>query len=169
MKRLCNMLAIAALGTAGVFCLAHAENAGAQAFVSKASIANRFEIDSSRLAVDKAQRNEVKFFAQKMVDDHSRTGDALNTILESSESEAKPADALDGKHQKLLDKLSSTPNNRFDREYIAAQTHAHKEAVSLFADYAQNGTDPRLKQFAADTLPTLQEHLRHVQKLTPQP
>jgi putative membrane protein len=141
----------------------------AQDFVTKASIANKFEIDSSNLALNKSSSDNVKTFAQQMVDDHTKTGDKLKTVLKSSDSKAQPADALDDKHQKLLDKLTAAPGDTFDAQYISIQTDTHKEAVSLFSDYASNGTDTSLKNFAADTLPTLKAHLQHVEKLKSNP
>jgi hypothetical protein len=40
------------------------------------------------------------------------------------------------------------------------QVSAHKDAVSLFERYAKGGEDPKLKYWAAKTLPALQHHLR---------
>ena len=51
---------------------AQASTISARDFVHKASIANQFEIESSQLALDKAQSSEVKSFAQRMVDDHTK-------------------------------------------------------------------------------------------------
>lgn len=53
-----------------------------------------------------------------------------------------------------------------DAEYIEKQTEAHEEVVSLFKGYAEKGDDAKLKQFASETLSTLQAHLDHVKKLT---
>ncbi len=137
----------------------------AQNFVQKASIANQFEIESSKLAMDKAQNDDVKSFAEDMVKDHERTGEKLTDLLSVSESNLKPATNLDSKHQKLLQKLKATSATNFDRQYVAIQTDAHKEAVGLFSDYAQSGEDRALKNFAKGTLPTLRDHLQHVQNL----
>jgi putative membrane protein len=158
-----------AIGVAVIGALAavsvYANGLSAQDFVTKASIANQFEIDSSKLALDKAQNADVKSFAQTMVDDHTKTGEKLQKALESSNSNAKPAMALDDKHQKLLDKLQAKSGNDFDREYMSVQTDAHKEAVSLFTDYSKTGKDKPLKDFASQTLPTLKDHLTHVKDL----
>ena len=37
---------------------------------------------------------------------------------------------------------------------------AHQSALALFQQEAARGTDPYLKRFAADALPTLQQHLQ---------
>ena len=134
-------------------------------FVHNASIANEFEIESSQLALEKSQNNDVKDFAQRMVDDHTDTGDRMKEALSSSGSKAKPTDMLDNKHQRLMNKLESASDDNFDRQYISIQTDAHKEAVNLFSNYAKNGKDASLKNFASETLPTLKEHLQHVRQL----
>jgi putative membrane protein len=160
---------IIAAGFLGAFSLyaaaACAKGTTAQDFVTKATIANKFEIDSSNIALKKSQNSDVKSFAQMMVDDHTKTGDKLKGILDSTDSSIKPADELDDKHQKLIDKLNAASGKDFDNKYISMQTDAHKEAVSLFGDYAKKGDDPKLKDFAGETLPALQEHLKHVKQL----
>jgi putative membrane protein len=41
----------------------------------------------------------------------------------------------------------------------------HQQAVKLFQSYAQNGDDKQLKEWAQQTLPTLQEHLRRAEAM----
>ena len=132
-------------------------------FVQKASIANRFEIESSKLAIGKSSNNGIKQFAQVMIDDHTKTALRMKEI--TKDSDIKSVDTLDNKHQELLEKLRSLSGKSFDREYRRMQEEAHRDAVDLFVGYVQDGSDDDLKQFARDTLPTLREHLIHVQKL----
>jgi len=154
-----------------MLCLAFAATAQAAPsagdFVKKASIGNEFEIESSRLALEKSQNANVKQFAQMMIDDHSKAGDQLKATLPSSSvNAAMVPNALDAKHRKLLDKLKDAPaGKKFDKKYISEQTDAHKETVKLFRDYAKNGDDGALKGFASQTLPTLESHLQHVKQI----
>mgnify|MGYP003393133716 CR=1 FL=1 len=136
-----------------------------QDFVQTASIANEFEIESSQLALEKSQNSDVKKFAQRMVDDHTKTGEKMKEVLSSSDMKVKPADKLDNKHQKMLEKLKSASNDNFDRQYVSIQNEAHREAVDLFDSYSKSGKDIKLKGFASETLPTLKEHLEHVEQL----
>lgn len=144
---------------------AYANTMSAQEFVTKASIANKFEIESSQLALDKSENEDVKSFARHMVDDHSATGEKLNEVLEASDSNIQPAANLDRKHQKLLDKLEASSDEAFDRQYIAMQTDAHKTAVNLFSGYAMHGKNRDLRDFARETLPALKGHLKHARQL----
>jgi putative membrane protein len=155
------LVAILSLTTTAVY----GKTLSAQDFVTKASTANMFEIESSKLAQDKAHRDDVKAFADRMVEDHTKTGDKLEEVLADSNQNIKPANALDNKHQKLMNKLKATSEDKFDAEYVKIQTDAHKEAVGLFSDYSKSGSNTALKDFATETLPTLQEHWDHVREL----
>jgi putative membrane protein len=133
-------------------------------FVAKATISNQLEIETSRLALDKAQSGEVKAFAQQMIDDHTKAGEKLRaTVREIDANEMTRS--LDGSHQDELDALSKKEGAEFDRTYVAGQVKLHDEAVALFADYAKTGTNPELKAFAQETLPVIERHREHVKSL----
>jgi putative membrane protein len=144
---------------------AYAHGTSTQDFVTKASIANEFEIESSQVALEKSHNGKVKKLAQRMIDDHTQTSEKLGEVLAVSNSKAQPADGLDDKHEALLETLENTPDSDFDSKYLSIQADAHKKAVKLFGDYAQHGKEAEIKDFASQTLPTLQDHLKHVQKL----
>lgn len=134
-------------------------------FVKTASVANMFEIESSRVALEKSQDQNIKNFAQEMINDHSKTGDNLKATLQSANIDAQPSTTLDTAHQKKLNDLKNATGADFDRKYVQMQEDAHKEAVTLFQGYAQNGDNVDLKQFASDTLPTLEQHKSQIDSL----
>ena len=49
---------------------------------------------------------------------------------------------------------------KFDQEYMRAMVKDHDKAVALFQREAQEGQSEPLRKLAAETLPTLQEHLQ---------
>jgi putative membrane protein len=53
----------------------------------------------------------------------------------------------------------------FDEGYIAEQIKAHQDAIALFEQQANSGTDADLKAFAAAQLPALRDHLREAETL----
>ena len=137
-----------------------------QRFVQNASIGNQFEIMSSQVALQRSKNKEVTDFAQQMIDDHTHAADQLKTVVSGAGSNLpQPTDKLDAKHQDMLDKLNAASDQDFDKLYIDDQVSAHNEAVSLFDSYAQHGSNDALKNFAATTLPTLQQHQQHVQQI----
>lgn len=131
----------------------------AQEFINKAAIANMFEIETSKLAQDRAMSPEVKKFANMMVKEHGKTGTQLKTLLakDSNDGLVLP-EALDEAHTNKLNALKEAVDGKFDSAYMKVQADAHDDVVDLFEDYAEDGTHADLKQFAKTTLPALEHH-----------
>lgn len=127
-------------------------------FANKAAMSDMFEIQAGKLAQDQAKEKDVKQFGSHMVSDHTKTSDAMKEMAQKK-SMTLPT-KLDSEHQQKLDKLRGMKGEQFDSAYMQGQVDAHQTAVSLFRDQAQNGKDADLKRFAAQTLPTLEQHLR---------
>jgi predicted outer membrane protein len=72
---------------------------------------------------------------------------------------------LDARRADMLNRLVRRRGREFDRLYGQMQVSVHREAVGLYSAYAQVGTDPNLRAFAAQTLPHLQQHLAMAQRL----
>ena len=129
-------------------------------FVAQAAFGNMFEVESSKLALERSKGAPVKAFAQRMVDDHSAAAVKFKeAVLEAKL--AMPPDKLDAKHQAIVGELAAKQGGDFDKAYI----EAHVETVELFKGYAQGGEDIRMRAFAAELLPKLQAHLDHVAKM----
>lgn len=133
-------------------------------FVPMATASNTFEIESSRLALERSRDREVRRYARQMIADHTT---ASRRMVSAARSAGIPAQrsGLDAKHQRMLDELAATPSDEFDAAYVDAQVMAHREAVALFTAYSERGDEPRLQQFAANTLPTLQMHHQEIERL----
>ena len=76
-----------------------------------------------------------------------------------------PPAHLDTRRQGMIDDLRGAKSEDFDRRYLAQQQAAHEEAVILMRGYAKDGDNSSVKQFAADTLPAVQDHLAMVKKI----
>jgi putative membrane protein len=132
-------------------------------FLKDAALGGMTEVELGKLATQKAARDDVKQFGQRMVDDHTKAGDQLKQV--ASKGKMPIPDALDSKHQSRIDKLSKLSGETFDKAYLKDQLKDHQTDVKEFSAEAQSGTDPNIKAFAASTLPTLQEHLEMVKNL----
>ena len=161
-----RLLGFTALATASLFAQSALAATSTNDFVKKANIGNRFEIESSALVMEKSENENLRNFAEQMIKDHNKAEADLKETLAASKSGVQmPEPALDAKHQAELDKLSKAEGKTFEKQYIDAQTKAHKQAVALFEDYSKHGKDAKLKSFATTTLPTLKEHKKHVMEL----
>jgi putative membrane protein len=159
MKRLTILVAAGALFAAPAFAQSTDD------FVKKAAVSDMFEVESSKLALDKKPDRDTKPFAQKMVKDHTKTTKELKGLVESGKVKAQLPTAMDADHQKKLDDLRALDGRDFDVAYDKAQLEGHKDAVALFEGYAKNGDNPDLKKWAGKTLPHLKQHLKMAEKL----
>jgi len=72
------------------------------------------------------------------------------------------------KHKATKDRLSKLSGEEFDRAYMVDMLKDHKKDVADFQRESKSAKDPDVKNFASQTLPTLQEHLKQAQSVTPQ-
>ncbi len=138
--------------------------ADTEMFVVNVPSSNAFEIQSSRLALEKASTPAVKTFAQRMIDDHTKAGAKFAEAVKAA-GITPPGDSLNERHQAILESLSGATDN-FDTAYMQAQLQAHREAVSLLSTYAEGGDNEPLKAFVEKTLPALKGHLAMVEEMT---
>ena len=127
-------------------------------FAVKAAQGGMAEIALGRLAAEKAASSDVKQFGQRMVEDHGKANDELKAIAQRKSLDL-PSDVRDERNQ-LRDRLAALSGGEFDRQYIEAMVKDHRDNVDLFRRQADQGKDTDLKQFAASSLPTLQDHLK---------
>lgn len=132
-----------------------------QAFVKKAAEGGMAEVEFGKLAQQKASSPEVKNFAQRMVDDHSKANDELKAI--ASKKDITLPTALDSKDKATYNRLSKLSGAAFDRAYMADMVKDHRADVSDFQYEARAGQDSDVRGFASKTLPTLQDHLKEAQ------
>src|ERR687886_15772 len=130
-----------------------------EGFRAMALQSDSFEIQSSQLARQRSRNPAIRSFARRMIRDHSMTSQALGVPAGS-------AVALDARHASMLNQLASASGRAFDALYIQMQVMAHQEAVGMFAAFAQGGTDPAMRAFAQQVLPSLQMHLAMAQRLS---
>lgn len=93
-----------------------------------------------KLAADRAQSEEVKKFARRMVDDHQKAYDEVQKLAESK-NVSVPSEVSATK-QKDHDRLSKMSGADFDRAYMQAMVKDHNHDVKTFQDKAKNATDP---------------------------
>jgi putative membrane protein len=127
-------------------------------FIKEAANSDMLQIAAATFAQEKGNAEEKKF-AEQMMADHSKTSSDLKSLVDSGAVKADIPTALDSSSQKTLDKLRDTRRQAFASVYDPMQVSAHKEAVSLFERYSKSGDNPKLKDWAGKTLPTLQHHL----------
>jgi putative membrane protein len=134
------------------------------AFLRQAAENGLAEVESSKIAAEKASSPEVKKFAQHMIDEHTKANEELKSLASSKgvEVPANPSVAQRGK----LKMLSTADGATFDRRYAESMgVEAHRDTIALFEKAAKGAQDSDVKAFAQKTLPHLREHLKMAQAL----
>ena len=132
-------------------------------FWTEAAVSSMAEVALSNVALQKAQNDAVKQFAQRMVDDHTKANQELMTAAQAKGVTVPTA--LPDKRQRDVTDLQGETADKFDREYMKQMVDDHEKAVKLFQRQAERGTDAEAKAFAASKLPVLQEHLTMARSL----
>ena len=133
-------------------------------FILQASASDMFEIESSKLALQKGDE-PTKAFAQQMITEHEKTSSELKALLAGGKVQGNPVTALTEDQKEEVDELAKLDGAEFNEEYIDDQVEAHEDAVDLFKRYAEEGENAELKAWAAKTLPALEHHYKMAQDL----
>jgi putative membrane protein len=141
----------------------------APGFLAHAASGNQFEIQSSQLALTASQNPAVHNFANLLIADHTRLGQAMVAATQSA-GVPVPTPMLLPEQQAALAQLQAAgtgPN--FDMAYRQAQITAHQGALGLMQNYATSGDVPALRTAAQQAIPTIQMHLAQAQMLNVAP
>lgn len=128
-------------------------------FVAEAATSDMFEIESSKLALERSD-GATKAFAQQMITDHEKTTGELKGLVSSGKVKATVPTAMTSSQQDMLDKLKGLQGADFTKQYHSDQQSAHEDAVDLFKRYGDEGDNADLKAWAVSTRPALEHHLK---------
>ena len=130
-------------------------------FVENAVAGGRAEVQLGQLATEKAGSPRVREFGARMVQDHSTANDQLTRILsEQGITESVPSE----KTTKTVERLQSKSGHEFDRAYMSDMVKDHKKDIAEFKKEAADGRNPEIRNWAAQTVPVLEDHLHMAQQ-----
>ena len=134
-----------------------------KAFVKKALEGNIGEIEMGKLALQKSNDDQVKQFAQRMVDDHGKMQEQLKPAAE--QMGVKVPDGPSKSQMKSMDKMKALSGDAFDQAYIKDMVKDHKGDDSDFKMEAQSTQNPQLKQLVMQSDQTIESHLQQIEQI----
>jgi putative membrane protein len=132
-----------------------------------------------KLALLKAQSDDVAEFGKTMVEDHTQSDLALLALNREkklglmADMGAKPtpsvgaapgADKSAG-HREAMQKLMQASGAQFDREYVNAMVAKHTETLNAVKVAQQQVSDPDVKKYLEDVASTVEGHQKKAQEL----
>jgi putative membrane protein len=134
-------------------------------FVQNLASTNQFEIQAGQFIQQHAQDQQIKDYAQKMIDDHQKAADQLKSIAEKIGADVS-SQQLNAVHQAKLAELQKKQGEDLEKCYIFGQAGMHLTDVLAVKYQSQNASDPQLKQFLTQLEPKLRHHLQEAIQLS---
>lgn len=132
-------------------------------FVKKALEGGMAEVQFGQLALQKSSNDDVKQFAQRMVDDHTKMGDDLKPIAQ--QMNVKIPDGPSSKDKAMMAKMQALNGDAFDKAYIKDMVKDHKMDQKEFKEESSRTTNPDLKQASTHGLEVITEHLQMIEQI----
>jgi putative membrane protein len=126
--------------------------------------ADMAEVETGKLAAQKASSPEVKKFAQQMVDEHGK-GLSEGEALARSKG-MQPPSAPSKKHQSAMKKLESMSGEEFDQAYMQQMVKDHEDTLKKLRAAAKDAKDPEVKAAATKKEPIVSQHLEMARSLS---
>jgi putative membrane protein len=134
-----------------------------QAFIRQMFQSDAVEVKLGQMAQEKSQSDDVKQFAQKMIENRKRLDDQLSPLAKRLDVNQPNGPDKNGK--KEIAKLESLSGQQFDQEYIRTIEKNHEKDVKNFKQAAQAAQDPSVQRTAQADAPVIEQHLQAIQKL----
>lgn len=136
---------------------------GDQKMMRDIAHANISEIAAGKLALEKSQSDDVKSYAQKMIDDHTKAQQELQTLADSKG--VKLPTEPDAKHKAMAKMLSALKGEAFDKRYLKqGGLNDHENAHKLLERVQAKAKDADLQAYAAKTIVAVDQHLTLAQQ-----
>ncbi|WP_338502966.1 DUF4142 domain-containing protein [Sphingomonas kaistensis] len=134
-----------------------------QAFVQAAAAADMYEIESSRLALDKATLPSIKTYAQMMIDEHTKASAELKAA--AGQAGIPVSATLPPELQTKIEALRSKSGAEFDQLYLGDQRVGHQDTLAKVNAYLAAAPAGPLKDHAAKVTGVVQKHLNSLEKI----
>jgi putative membrane protein len=132
-------------------------------FVTKALQGGLAEVQLGQLTLQKSNNEQLKQFAQRMIDDHTKLGDQMKPVAQQI-GVAVPTN-VSKKDKATIGKLGALSGPAYDQAYIKDMVKDHKQDLSEFQMEASSGQDQTVKDAASQGSQVIAQHLQMIQQI----
>jgi putative membrane protein len=133
------------------------------AFLKDAAAGNMGEVAMGKVALDKSSNDDVKKFAQRMVDDHGKMEGDVETVAKANG--VNLPSSPDKGTKKEIAKLQTMSGADFDKAYMAFMVKDHKKDLAAFKSEAGSTQNGGVKDLAINGAKTIQSHLEEAESV----
>jgi putative membrane protein len=134
-----------------------------EAFVRDATMAEIYDVQAARIALNKGQNADLRAFAAQVIKDHN---DAAGALKAATGGVPEPK-ALDREHQGLIDRLNEISEHDFDALYLELQAKGQESAEAAFVKFSGEAPNEALRAFADKLLTAIRHRQDSVRSLMP--
>jgi len=132
-------------------------------FVRKALQGGMAEVQLGQLTLQKSNNDQVKQFAQRMIDDHTKLGEQMKPVAQ--QLGISEPNGISKKDRAAMAKLQTLSGPAYDEAYIKDMIKDHKQDLSDFQTEASSGQDPTVKDAANQGSKVIAQHLQMIQQI----
>jgi putative membrane protein len=132
-------------------------------FVKKALQGGMAEVQLGQLTLQKSNNDQVKQFAQRMIDDHTKLGEQMKPVAQ--QLGVSDPNGVSKKDKSTLAKLQALSGPAYDEAYIRDMVKDHKQDLSDFQAEASSGQDQTVKDAANQGSKVIAQHLQMIQQI----
>lgn len=142
--------------------------------VQKTMMVGSLALETSRIALKKADDDDVKQFATFEVREQEGIADVLKSLLNPAAasgavkppSEQEVMANLDAKGQETVKKMQAAKaGDAFDKEYVKGQLEGHRELLAIQQDYLKSGKNLMNITVAKLASGHIQDHIKMLEDL----
>ena len=129
----------------------------AQGFISALATGDLYELESSRMALQRQTSPGVNEMAQMLQREHTQSSAKLKAAAAQAGLDV-PA-TVDAEKQKLIDELKAAQGADFDQAFLNQQRLQHAKTLMIIQNYQAVGDNPALKDLAASLQKRIEFHI----------
>ncbi|HEU5342310.1 DUF4142 domain-containing protein [Edaphobacter sp.] len=133
------------------------------------SAANQIDIDTAKLALKKTKNDQVKQYAQQMIDDHTKLQKSVDDLAKKLNVKPESSDTSKSLHTAAateMKKLRGMRGKAFDKAYIDREVDFHQQVIDAASKVLiPNAQNAELKSALEGAAPLLQGHLERAKQI----
>lgn len=116
------------------------------------------EMEMCMLALDHSERDEVKAFAQSMLDGHGKLGQQIEKMARDMAAEFPKK--VRPEHAALIRDMTRLKGEKFDERFLEQNLRYHENDLKVFQHYAQQKDGGQVGKLAETGAKLFEKHLR---------
>lgn len=137
--------------------------AGTEQFLIQVMEDSLAQMELCMLALDNAGSDEVRMFAQTMIDEHGKLGQQIEAMAQRMQlafpKKVRP------EHAKLIKQMDRLTGGQFDRKFIEENLRYHENDLKVFEHYAGQKDGGEVTKLAQAGARLFGKHLKMVKEL----